>query len=160
MIAVYETIVERVSSDRKSQNQGQITLFDNLLKEDKKLNIVEYPDIPEYTEQQKLKFEKQVLGVYVSGHILDQFRDKMKEFNFNSNMLIPTVVQSEDGEEEMTIYEGLEDGKQVKCGGVLTNVKRMNTKVGNKEMAVVTVEDLYGTFEVLVFPKIENNDRK
>ena len=154
MIAVYETIVERVSSDRKSQNQGQITLFDNLLKEDKKLNIVEYPDIPEYTEQQKLKFEKQVLGVYVSGHILDQFRDKMKEFNFNSNMLIPTVVQSEDGEEEMTIYEGLEDGKQVKCGGVLTNVKRMNTKVGNKEMAVVTVEDLYGTFEVLVFPKI------
>ncbi len=154
MIAVYESIVERVSSDRKSQNLGQITLFDDILKEDKKLNVVEYPDIPEYTDQQRLKYEKEVLGVYVSGHILDQYRDKYKEFNMTSNMLIPVVVQSEDGEEEMTTYEGVEDGKQVKCGGIITAVKRMNTKVGNKEMAVVTVEDLFGTFEVLVFPKI------
>ena len=69
-------------------------------------------------------------------------------------MLIPMTIQSEDGEEELTVYEGLEDGKAVKCGGIITAVKRMNTKVGNKEMAVVTVEDLFGNFEVLVFPKI------
>lgn len=154
MIAVYDTIVERVSSDRKSQTQGQLTLFDNLLKEDKTLNVVQYPNIPEYTDQQRLRFEKDVLGVYVSGHILDQYRDKYKEFNLNSNMLIPMTIESEDGEEQTTVYEGIEDGQAVKCGGILTNVKRMNTKVGNKEMAVVTVEDLYGTFEVLVFPKI------
>ena len=154
MIAVYDTIVERVSSDRKSQTQGQLTLFDNLLKEDKTLNVVQYPNIPEYTDQQRLRFEKDVLGVYVSGHILDQYRDKYKEFNLNSNMLIPMTIESEDGEEQTTVYEGIEDGQAVKCGGILTAVKRMNTKVGNKEMAVVTVEDLYGTFEVLVFPKI------
>ena len=154
MIAVYETIVERVSSDRKSQNQGQLTLFDNLLKEDKTLNVVQYPNIPEYTTQQRLRYEKDVLGVYVSGHILDQYRDNFKDFNLNSNMLIPMIIQSEDGEEETTVYEGIEDGKNVKCGGIITALKRMNTRVGNKEMAVLTVEDLYGTFEVLVFPKI------
>ena len=154
MIAVYEKIVERVASDRKSQNQGQLTLFDNVLKEDKSFNLIQYPDIPEYDDQQKLRYEKDVLGVYVSGHILDQYRDKFKEFNLNSNMLIPMTIQSEDGEDEITVYEGLEDGKAVRCGGIITNVKRMNTKVGNKEMAVVTVEDLFGTFEVLVFPKI------
>ncbi len=154
MIAVYDTIVERVSSDRKSQTQGQLTLFDNILKEDKTLNLVQYPNIPEYADQQRLRFEKEVLGVYVSGHILDQYRDKYKEFNFNSSMLIPMTIESEDGEEQTTIYEGIEDGKAVKCGGIITAVKRTNTKIGNKEMAVVTVEDLYGTFEVLVFPKI------
>ena len=154
MILVYEKIVDRVATDRKSQSQGQLTLFGDVLKEDKKLNVIEYPNIPEYTDQQKLKYEKEVLGVYVSGHILDQFRDKYNEFNLTSNMLIPLTIQSEDGEEETEVYEGLEDGKAVKCGGVITNVKRLNTKVGNKEMAVVTFEDLYGTFEVLVFPKI------
>ncbi len=154
MISAYESIVERVSSDRKSQSQGQLTLFENILKEDKKLNVVEYPNIPEYTDQQKLKYEKEVLGVYVSGHILDQYRDKFKEFNFSSDMFIPVVIQGEDGDDETTVYEKIEDGKSIKCGGIITNAKKMNTKVGNKEMAVITVEDLMGTFEVLVFPKV------
>ncbi len=154
MIAVYESIVSRVSSDVKSQSAGQITLFDNILKNDKTLNAVEYPNVPEYSDQQRLKYEKQVLGVYVSGHILDQFRHKYKEFNLNSTMLIPTIIQSEDGEEETAIYEGIEDGKQIKCGGIITNVKRTNTKMGNKEMAIVTIEDLFGPIEILAFPKI------
>ncbi len=154
MIAVYDAIVARVASDSRSKSSGQMSLFDNLLKDDRTLNTVEYPNIPEYNEQQRLKYEKQVLGVYVSGHILDQFRHKYQEFNFNSNMLIPMVVQSEDDEESTTIYEGIEDGKHIKCGGIITNVKRTNTKNGNKEMAIVTIEDLYGTFEILAFPKV------
>ncbi len=154
MIVVYESIVARVSSDSRSKSSGQMSLFDNLLKDDKILNTVEYPNIPEYNDQQRLKFEKQVLGVYVSGHILDQYRDKYKEFNLTGNMLVPLVIQDEDGEEETYIYENIEDGMHVKCGGIITNVKRTNTKAGNKEMAILTIEDLYGTMEVLAFPKV------
>ena len=154
MIAVYESIVERVASDRKSQSQGQLSLFDNLLKDDSKLNSVKYPNIPEYEYQQKLRHEKEVLGVYVSGHILDEYRDKYKEYNLNSNMLIPLTIQSEDGESEEVVYEGLEDGKQISCGGIITHVRKLNTKNGNKEMCAIEVEDLFGTFEVLCFPSI------
>ncbi len=154
MIAVYDKIVERVAADRKSQSQGQLSLFDNLLKDDSNLNSVEYPNIPEYDTQQKLRHEKEVLGVYVSGHILDEFRDKYKEFNLNSSMLVPMTIQSDDGEDEIVVYEGLEDGKPVSCGGIVTNVRKLNTKNGNKEMCTIQVEDLFGTFEVLFFPQV------
>ncbi len=154
MIAVYDKIVERVAADRKSQSQGQISLFDSLLKNDAVSNEIKYPNIPEYEYQQKLRYEKEVMGVYVSGHILDEYRDKYKEFNLDSSMFIPTTIVSEDGESEEVVYEGLEDGKQVSCGGVITNLKRTNTKMGNKEMAIVTIEDLYGPIEIVFFPMI------
>ena len=154
MIAVYDKIVERVTADRKSQSQGQISLFDNLLKNDEVSNVINYPNIPEYDYQQKLRYEKEVMGVYVSGHILDEYRDKYREYNLNSSMFVPTTIISEDGESEEVVYEGLEDGKQVSCGGVITNIKRTNTKMGNKEMAIVTIEDLFGTIEIVFFPMI------
>lgn len=154
MIAIYEKIVERVNSDRKHQAEGQMTLFDNMLKEDKSLNKIELPNIPEYSDQQKLKFEKTVLGVYISGHPLDQFRDQLRSFGFSSDMLIGRTVENNEGEEEEVIYDNVSDGQVVNCGGIINNIKKMNTKNGNRDMAIVTIEDLFGTFDVMVFPNL------
>ena len=154
MIAVYEKIVERVGADRKHQAEGQMSLFDNVLKEDKALNKIEMPNIPEYSDQQKLKFEKTVLGVYISGHPLDQYRDQLKNFGFSSEMLIGHEIETEEGEEKEVIYDNIKDMQVVNCGGIINGVKKISTKNGNRDMAIISVEDLYGSFEVMVFPNL------
>ena len=154
MMAVYETMVEQVASDRKSQSNGQISLFDNVLKEDAKVNKIAYPDIPEYQEQQKLRMEKGVLGIYVSGHPLQQYRSKYKSFNLTSSMLQGSVFESEDGDDNTVIYDQVKDGMQVTCGGIINSVKKLSTRATNKDMAVITVEDFEGTFEAIIFPKL------
>lgn len=156
MMAVYEQIVDMVSADRKNHAGGQISIWDNLLTNDNsKVNKIPYPSIPEYSQQQILKFEKQVLGMYMSGHPLDQFRGQMKQFNFKSDMFVGTEIESDDAENGTSIvYDNVTDGQAVFCGGIINNVKKMNTKSGNKDMAIVTVEDLLGTFELMVFPKV------
>lgn len=150
--AVYEAVVERVSVDRKNQAEGQMTLFDALLQQDKTVNKVEYPNIPEYPNQQKLQLEKSVVGVYISGHPLEPFKDQLENFNFNSSMLEGTEIYDDDGNLTEILYENLKDGQPITCGGIINEVKRVNTKAGNKTMAILTIEDLFGSFEVMVFP--------
>ena len=160
MMAVYETMVEQVTSDRKAQSNGQISLFDNVLKEDAKVNKVTYPDIPEYQEQQKLRMEKDVLGIYVSGHPLEQYKNKFKKFNLKSTMMEGTSIPNEEGEDSFTvIYDQVSDGMQVTCGGIINNVKKLTTKQGNKDMAFVTLEDFDGTIDAVAFPKVYRNLR-
>ena len=150
--AVYEAVVERVAVDRKNQAEGQMTLFDALLQQDKTVNKVEYPNIPEYPNQQKLQLEKSVVGVYISGHPLEPFKDQLENFNFNSSMLEGTEIYDDDGNVTEILYENLKDGQPISCGGIINEVKRVNTKAGNKTMAILTIEDLFGSFEVMVFP--------
>ena len=161
MMAVYETIVERVGADRKNQKNGQLSLFGTLIKNDEcAINKITYPNIPEYTTQQKLKFEKQVLGVYMSGHPLNQFRAYMSAFNLNSNMLNGHEIESSGEDENATvIYDDVQDGQVVNFGGIITNVKKMNTKNGNRDMAIVTIEDLYGNIEMMLFPNVYEKTR-
>ncbi len=163
MMSVYERVLDIVSKDNKTKISGQTTLFDDLFSGAKK-NFVEIPDMPEYTKQTKLKFEKQVLGIYLSGHPLDNFLDEFNKFSFNASMISHNdaiVEESADEgvfEAENLESESLKTGDRVTCGGSMEEVKKMYTKVGNHEMAIVKVEDLFGTFEVMIPPRVYSNN--
>lgn len=159
LIAVYELVMNRASKDRKSVSNGQISMFSTLFKDDDTMQSVEYPNIPEFPETEKLKKEKEVIGVYASGHPLDKYINQFKNYEFNSTMIKTTqddeqedVESAEDTEEQDDNY--IADGTQVTFGGIITNIKKTFTKNGNKEMAILTVEDMYGTMDCLVFPQM------
>jgi len=153
MMAVYDQMVEQVANDRKFQSNGQMSLFDSVLKEDAKVNKIQYPNIREYPDQQRLRMEKDVLGIYVSGHPLEQYRAKLKSFNLNSGMLRPTIIEGEDVDDNTVVYDQVTDGMRVTCGGIINSIRKMTTKLGNKDMAVIVVEDFQGTYEAIIFPK-------
>lgn len=149
LMAVYEIAVDKVSKDRKSKAKGQFSLFDNM--ELKSQDETQFPDIREFNRETKLKFEKDILGVYISGHPLEEYMDKYKDFTLTSDMLEPETIEEED--ETKYIYS-LKDGTPVTCGGILSKVKKHITKADKKEMAMITLEDIYGTIDVMAFPKV------
>lgn len=155
LMRVYPSIIEKTVSDKKYQATGQFSLFDTILKDDV-VNEVEYPNIKEYDMDTKLKLEKEVVGVYISGHPLDNYLDKYKDFNLTSDQFIPDEEDFESVEdtEEEKEYSNLTDGMNVTCGGIITEVKKLLTKKGNKEMAFLKIEDLYGTIDVMLFPAV------
>ncbi|MDD4210893.1 MAG: DNA polymerase III subunit alpha, partial [Clostridia bacterium] len=156
LLAVYESVVDRVSTDKKNQASGQFSMFDTLLKDDNSLSKIEYPNINEFIEHEKLKKEKEIVGVYLSGHPLDKYLYKFKDFNFNSQMLKEyesDKVIDEEGNEIVVEQENetLVDGMEVSFGGIVSEIKKVFTRRDNKEMAIITVEDLFGTVDVMVF---------
>ncbi|MBQ7466627.1 MAG: hypothetical protein IJS74_00985, partial [Clostridia bacterium] len=114
------------------------------------------------------KKEKEALGIYLSGHPLTPYISLLQNMNFNSSMIKDMNGEEENAEEDEEMLEDeqvsqsdLEDGMRVKAIGVITEIKKLFTKVGNKPMAVVRIEDLYGSVEVMVFNKFweEYKDR-
>ncbi|MBQ7351383.1 MAG: DNA polymerase III subunit alpha [Clostridia bacterium] len=162
MMRVYPQIIEKAVSDRKHIASGQFSLFGDVLKDDK-TNIITMPNIPEYDDQTKLKLEKEVAGIYVSGHPLANFVDEFKNFNFNGGML--QVEESADegmeGEQQdaESKYDGLSDNMEVVCGGIITEMKKVYSKRDGSEMAIVKIEDLYGSFDAMFFSKIFANNK-
>ncbi|MCX7774046.1 MAG: DNA polymerase III subunit alpha [Clostridia bacterium] len=146
LIANYEKILERVSQKRRSLMTGQLSLFDVASKQDETATI-EWPQMNEYDSRLLLAMEKEMLGLYVSGHPLDEFQDIIKEqvTVFSYDFELP--------EEGQTMESTLADGQQVKIAGIVTEIKTISTK-SNRMMAFVMVEDLYGLIEVIVFPNI------
>ena len=110
-----------------------------------------------------MKFEKEYVGLYLSGHPLDEFMDKYNDFNFTSDMIAELKVdqnteingfENPNDEAMMALKQSeaqVSDGMVVTCGGIVTEVKKILGKSGN--MAFVTVEDIYGTFDVMVFSR-------
>lgn len=154
LMRVYPEIIDRVSNDRKRQATGQFSMFGDLIE-----NVndeVTYPNIPEYDNQTKLKLEKEVVGVYISGHPLNPYIDRFADFNLTSDMFNveeDEIEQTGDEEETQEVeYTGLTDGMEVTCGGLVTEIKKLYTKRGNQEMAFVKIEDLYGTIDLMLFP--------
>ncbi len=160
MMRVYPSIIEKVVSDRKSQATGQFSLFGDILKEDK-INSVQYPNIPEYDDQTKLKLEKEVVGIYISGHPLGNYIDYFKNFNFNGGMLQVESLDKEeiDDLEEEKKYDGMEDNMEVTCGGIVTEMKKVYSKKDGSEMAIIKVEDLYGSFDAMLFGRNYTNNK-
>ncbi|MBO4570188.1 MAG: hypothetical protein J5689_03140 [Clostridia bacterium] len=154
--SVYESAVTLAEKEIKSRSMGQFSIFDTIENSDE--GSIVYPDISEYSKQILLKKEKEVLGLYVSGHPLDDYADIMKTFTFNSSMITLSSgdeVMNEDGDSEAEVLNdtGLEDGMSVTFGGMISEFKKRYTKKDNKTMAQLRVEDNYGSCEVMVFPK-------
>ena len=156
LMQVYPNLIDRANADRKTRAMGQFSLFDTVLKSDV-VNDVQYPNIPEFDEQTKLKLEKEVVGVYISGHPLSNYVNTFKEYNLTSDMLEVEENDAEtvndDNEEEEQVFEGVTDGMEVTCGGIITEIKKLLSKRDNKEMAFVKIEDLYGIIELMFFPQ-------
>lgn len=161
MIRVYQNLLDQNSTISKREATGQMSFFDTMLKDDEVLNKVDYPDIEEFDEQSKLKFEKEIVGIYISGHPLDKYLNLFNEFNFNSSYLSNSSEDEMDNEfedeelNELNSQENMiEDGSNVVFGGIISEIKKTYTRKDNKEMAILTIEDLFGTIDVMAFPKI------
>ncbi|MCD8371997.1 MAG: DNA polymerase III subunit alpha [Clostridia bacterium] len=148
LIAVYENIYARASAINKQKNSMQMSLFGSIIEEERL--TVNYPDIPEYELNEKLAKEKEVLGVYVSGHPFEKYADQFEDCSFNCGLL-DDVTEDEDGEKT---YNAVTDGMTVTMGGIITGVKKTVTKRTGAYMAFVTLEDVYGSVECLAFPKM------
>ncbi len=148
LMAVHGEYMDRVSSANKKKNDVQISLFGTVLEEDEGLEL-EYPNLTEFSSKEKLALEKTVVGVYLSGHPLADFKEQFNKFSFNLNAL-SFYEEDEDGNKT---YTEINEGEHVVMGGIITEFKRLATKSG-QVMAFVKVEDLYGQIEIIVFPKI------
>ncbi len=149
LMAVYEMAIDKLNKDRKNRESGQFSLFDSDIMQCK--DEIVYPDLREFNRETKLKYEKDILGVYISGHPLEEYMDKYNDFNLTSDMLEPEEIEEDD---EIKYVYSLQDGIPVTCGGIFTTVKKHTTKADKKEMAMITLEDIYGTIQLMVFPKV------
>ncbi|MBR2023417.1 MAG: DNA polymerase III subunit alpha, partial [Clostridia bacterium] len=150
---VYEEVLSRVNAIDKQKAGAQISLFGSILEE--QTIEIKYPNIEEYETMEKLSKEKEVLGVYVSGHPFEKFLPYFKDTSFNTSMLYDFTEDEETGEKT---YQNLTHQMPVTMGGMISAFKKLKTKSGSF-MAFVTVEDLYGSVECVCFPKIYDRIR-
>ena len=143
-MTVYTQIIDSINQDKKHTMAGQLSLFDIAPEEDKKEFEIRMPQAAEYPKEMILTFEKEVLGIYLSGHPLERYRNMMEK-------MISAKTSDFQPDDETGIPE-VYDNQKVIVGGMITDKTIKYTK-NNKVMAFLTVEDLVGTVEVVVFPR-------
>ena len=142
LLASFETIIDTIQSYNKKGIDGQVSMFDlggESNEEENNINEIKYnfTEKPELNERELLSIEKEMLGIYISGHPLEKIREQI---------IATTNISSL----QMHEIDETNDGRQVKIAGIITSVKKKYTK-NNKIMAFVTIEDLYGSVEIIVF---------
>ena len=143
-MSIYIQIVDHMQQDNKYSMVGQMSLFDVVSEEQKEEFQIRMPDVGEYTKENLLGFEKEVLGVYVSGHPLEPYEEEWRKVI--SATTADFQVDPEVG------YTKVRDGAREIIGGIIAEKTVKHTKT-NQMMAFLTVEDLFGTVEVVVFPR-------
>ena len=141
---IYVQLLEDVNREKKNSLTGQMSLFDLFSPEEKEAYEVKLPDVGEYTKEVKLAFEIEVIGVYISGHPLEEYEERWRK-----NI---SAVTADFQPDEETGEPKVQDGAKEIIGGMITDKTVKYTKT-NKTMAFLTVEDLLGTVEVVVFPR-------
>ena len=156
LLASFENIIDTIQSYNKKGFDGQVSMFDlgtQEQKEDMQEKKYTFEEHEEMSSKDLLSMEKEMLGIYISGHPLEKYRELIeKETTINSIDLRQIEEQSSTNIETENITEKskFKDGQRVKYAGIITSIKKKYTK-NNKIMAFVTVEDLYGTAEFIVF---------
>ena len=159
LLASFEDIIDTIQSGKKKEFSGQVTMFDLGSKEEQKekqkyqFNIKE-----EFPERELLSMEKEMLGIYISGHPLEKYRNIISAKTNITSMDLKEITKQNvtdngiDEEEQIQKSEKpkFNDGQNVEYAGIITKIKKKFTK-NNKLMAFITIEDLYGTAEVLAF---------
>lgn len=141
---VYVQIVDAVAMEKKNTMAGQMSLFDLVSEEEKSAFEIHMPNVEEYTKEDLLAFEKEVLGIYISGHPLEEYEERWRK-----NI---SAVTTDFLPDEETGVPAVRDGEKEVVGGMITAKTIKYTKT-NKVMAFLTLEDLVGTVEVVVFPR-------
>ncbi|MBM6826166.1 DNA polymerase III subunit alpha [Mordavella massiliensis] len=143
-MVIYLQVMDQVNRERKYSMTGQMSLFDMVSDDQKAEFDIPLPNVGEYEKETKLAFEKEVLGIYLSGHPLEEYEDKWKK-----NITRTTLEFQLD---EETGRAKVHDGAKETVGGMIT-AKTIKYTKNNKVMAFLTLEDLAGSVEVIVFPK-------
>lgn len=158
MMAVYERMLDSAQQSKKNRVDGQVSLFE-MPGDVQTLEIDDnYPELNEFSPKMLLSMEKEMLGLYISGHPLNEFEDELQR-----QVTVNSTFFSETGSEEAEAAEGnaaspgkaLSDGMIVTVGGIVADKKTKTTR-SNNLMAFVTLEDLYGSIEIIVFPTTLN----
>ena len=143
-IAVMPVLLESKARERKSVIEGQLSLFDIAGEEERDNFQITFPEVGEYTKEELLVFEKEILGVYISGHPLEDYKDVWQKTV--TATASDFIVDEEAGGARVT------DGARVVIGGLVAG-KTVKTTRTNPLMAFITLEDLMGSVEVIIFPK-------
>jgi DNA polymerase-3 subunit alpha len=154
-MAVFESMIDRIKDDRKHINMGQTSLFDmdpDIMKE-ADINI-SLPEVEDFSNKQKLNWEKEYVGIYLSGHPLDDHKWvidclEQRESTFCTTDTLSTSIDDSEINAEVMAHP-VNDGAQVCVAGVIDGVRTLITRK-NDTMAFLQVEDIYGTVEVIVF---------
>ena len=142
---VYASIMDSIAQSKKSTMTGQMSLFDLVSEEEQENFKIQLPNVPEYEKGLLLSFEKDVLGIYISGHPLEEYEERWKK-NISA-VTSDFLLDEETGETKVR------DGEKVIIGGMVTGKTIKYTK-NNKVMAFLNIEDLVGNVEVIVFPNV------
>ncbi len=152
LLANYENVMSSVQQEKKNNVYGQVSMFaENNTPQEKEYDYDIKAD--DFSVREKLAMEKEFLGFYISGHPLDEFEyltDKIS--NINIRTVFDAIEQNEEGEFNI-VSDDISDGMNVKICGIINSKKEKITK-SNTQMAFVSLEDLYGRIEMLVFPKV------
>lgn len=147
LICVYEGLMDRASAIAKERESNQMSLFGGAFSSFNTLTVT-YPDVFEYDDKLKLSKEREVLGVYVTGHPLTNYMDAFRQYSFKT-ALLQYYDEDEDGN---VTYTEIQDGQKIEMGGIITALARKTTK-GGSSMCTITLEDVYGGVECVFFPK-------
>lgn len=151
LLAVYETALEGTARAARDNVAGQMSLFEEM---DDTGGEMELPDIPELPRKVMLKMEKQSTGMYFSGHPMEEYADKIKKLTkYNIGDVLASVVKDEDGNYHAAESGIGEDSTIVICAAIASR-KNKTTRSSNAQMAFITLEDIFGSIECIVFPKV------
>ena len=151
LLASFENIIDSIQSQNKKGFEGQVTMFD-LGNENNDIKEKQYTftELKEFTEKELLSMEKEMLGIYLTGHPLEKLKEQI-EMQTNINTIQIKEIDEQMQSEDISVTNiQFKDGQEIKLVGIITSIKKKYTK-NNKLMAFVTVEDLYGSVEIIVF---------
>ena len=152
LIASFETIIDTIQSYNKKGISGQVSMFDLGGDEDDNLDEIKYNFSiqEELNERELLSMEKEMLGIYISGHPLEKIKEQIIVTTNISSLQMHEIDNQNSSEGEAIQRPNFVDGQDVKIAGVISSVKKKYTK-NNKIMVFLTIEDLYGPAEIIVF---------
>ncbi len=143
LLASFESVIDTINDTNKKQLQGQVTMFDLGNTEEEKVENMKYKfnTLKEFDQKELLSMEKEMLGIYISGHPLEKLKERIQQISTINTMQMLKIKEEDDLSQ---------DGKVVKYIGIINSIKKKFTKK-NTLMAFITVEDLYGIAEIIVF---------
>ena len=149
LLESFEGIIDTIQDSAKKNFKGQVSMFDldSMEENDKEDLKYNFSEQPEFEDKELLSMEKEMLGKYISGHPLEKIREKIIKATNIDTMKMAEIKEEIDSTGESTKYK---DGQFVKYAGIISSIKKKYTK-SNKLMAFITIEDLYGTAEIIVF---------
>ena len=152
LLASFESIIDTIQNSARRSFKGQVTMFDldAMESDDKEELKYSFTELKEYEDKDLLSMEKEMLGIYISGHPLEKIREQIIKATNIDTMKMKEIKEELDSTGTTTKYK---DGQNVKYAGIISSVKKKYTK-SNKLMAFVTIEDLYGSAEIIVFESV------